>query len=89
MGLETVAEQHSIPPKIVMFAISFKLLASEYLLNIQAVAIPNSVHALPTGFWGIKRSDVNNFESFCEKVSAKMISQIKPDIDSKNKICLN
>jgi AraC-like DNA-binding protein len=83
MGLETVADQHSIPPKIVMFAVSFKLLAIEYLLDIPAVSIPNSINALPTGFWGIKRSDLNNFESFCEKVSAKMVSQIKPGIDSR------
>ena len=83
MGLGTEPGQHSIPPKIVMFAISFKLLAIEYLLDIKAASLLNTAHPLPTDFWEIKKSDLNDFENFCEKVSAKMLSLIKPDIDSR------
>lgn len=85
MGLGTEHEQHSIPPKIVMFAVSFKLLAIEYLLDIKAASLLNTAYPLPTDFWGIKKSDLNNFENFCEKLSAKMVSLIKPDIDSRKK----
>lgn len=85
MGLGTEPGQHSIPPKIVMFAVSFKLLSIEYLLDIKAASLLNTAHPLPTGFWEIKKSDLNDFENFCEKVSAKMLSLIKPDIDSRKK----
>ena len=83
MGLGTESGQHSIPPKIVMFAVSFKLLAIEYLLDIKAASILNTAHPLPTDFWEIKKSDLNDFENFCKKLSVKMLSQIKPDIDSR------
>ena len=83
MGLGTEPGEHAIPPKIVMFAVSFKLLAIEYLLDVKVASLLNSAHPLPGGFWGIGKSDLDNFESFCEKVSKKMISLIKPDIDSR------
>ena len=83
MGLETEPEQHSISPKIVIFAVSFKLLAIEYLLDIKIASILNTAHTLPTDFWEIKQSDLNDFENFCKKLTAKMLSLIKPDIDSR------
>jgi len=83
MGLGTAAGQHTIPPKIVMFAVSFKLLAIEYLLHIKAASILNNAHPLPTDFWGINKNDLHNFEDFCEKLSAKMLSLINPDIDNR------
>ena len=83
MGLGTEPMQQTIPPKIIMFAVSFKLLAIEYLLDIKAASILNTAYALPTGFWEIKQSDLNNFENFCAKISGKMLSLIKPDIDSR------
>jgi len=83
MGLGTEPGQHSIPPKIVMYAVSFKLLAIEYLLDIKAASILNTAHPLPTNFWEIKKSDLNDFDKFCQKVSSKMLSLIKPNIDSR------
>jgi AraC-like DNA-binding protein len=85
MGLGTGYGQHAIPPKIVMFAVSFKLLAIEYLLDIKAASLLNTAYPLPADFWGIKKSDLKDFEGFCEKVSAKMIVLIKPDIDIRKK----
>ncbi|MET0635277.1 MAG: AraC family transcriptional regulator [Chitinophagaceae bacterium] len=82
-GLATAPEQNSISPKMVMFAVSFKLLAIEYLLDIKAASLLNTAHPLPTNFWDIKKGDLNNFENFCEKVSAKMLSLIKPEIDCR------
>ncbi|MFA6277616.1 MAG: AraC family transcriptional regulator [Pedobacter sp.] len=85
MGLGTEPGQHSIPPKIVMFAVSFKLLAIEYLLDMKAASILNTAHPLPNDFWGIAKDDLKNFEDFCEKVSTKMISLIKPNVDHRKK----
>jgi len=83
MGLGTVPEKHAIPPKIVMFAVSFKLLAIEYLLDIKVASLINDAQPLPTGFWGITKNDLDDFELFCKKISAKLLSLIKPDIDSR------
>jgi AraC-like DNA-binding protein len=82
-GLDTLPAQNSIPPQTVMFAVSFKLLAIEYLLDIKAASVLNEGALLPPDFWDIERNDLNDFEAFCKKVSVKMISQIKPDIDSR------
>jgi AraC-like DNA-binding protein len=83
MGLGTEPGQHAIPPKMPMFAVSFKLLAIEYLLDIKAASLLNSAYPLPTDFWEIKKSDLSDFENFCKKVSARMITLIKPDIDHR------
>jgi AraC-like DNA-binding protein len=83
MGLGTEPDQTSIPAKARMFAISFKLLAIEYLLDMKAAFLLNRAHVLTAGFWGIKKNDLNDFDNFCLKVSVKMISLIKPGIDSR------
>lgn len=83
MGLGTEPDKTIIPPKSVMFAVSFKLLAIEYLLDIKAASLLNNAHTLPVGFWGIVKNDLDDFEGFCRKVTAKMLRLIKPDIDSR------
>ena len=85
MGLETEPGHTSIPPKAVMFAISFKLLAIEYLLDMKTASIVNTAHLLPTNFWGITKNDLTDFGKFSAKVSGKMLSLIKPNIDSRKK----
>ncbi len=83
MGLGTEPGQHAIPPGIVMYAVSFKLLAIEYLLDIKAASLLNTAHPLPIDFWGIEKKDLDDFDLFCEKVSAKMRSLIRPGIDGR------
>ena len=85
IGLSSEAEQTVFPANAVMFAVSFKLLAVEYLLDIKAAALLNTAQSLPVHFWGIGKSDLTDFGSFCEKVSAKMLSLIKPNIDNRKK----
>jgi AraC-like DNA-binding protein len=82
-GLDTEPGQNAIPPKSVMFAISFKLLAIEYLLHIKAASVLNDAHHLPTNFWDITMQDLNNFETFCDKASAKMLTLINTEIDNR------
>lgn len=83
MGLETEPAQTALPPDALLFAISFKLLAIEYLLDVKAASIINTADPLPKDFWGITKDDLNDFEQFCDKVSVKMLSLIKPDIDPR------
>lgn len=89
MGLGTEPGQHAIAPEIVMFAISFKLLAPEYLLAIKAGSLLNTAYPLPDGFWGITKKDLDDFDNFCKKVSSKMLSLIKPNIDSRKQELFN
>jgi AraC-like DNA-binding protein len=83
MGLGTEPDKNEIPPNSIMFAIGFKLLAVEYLLDIKAGAITNNAHPLPIDFWGITKNDLADFDNFCIKVTAKMLTLIKPNIDSR------
>jgi AraC-like DNA-binding protein len=84
-GLDTKPEQNSIPSKTVMFAVSFKLLAIEYMLNVKVASVLNEGIPLPPDFWGISKNDLDDFGEFCKKISAIMITLINPDIDNRKK----
>lgn len=83
MGLETEPGYSSIPSKAILFAISFKLLAIEYLLDTKTASILNMAHPLPTDFWGITKNDLSDFDKFCKKISVKLLSLIKPNIGNR------
>jgi AraC-like DNA-binding protein len=82
-GLDTEPQQTKIPANTVLFAISFKLLSIEYLLDEKVQSLINEGHILPTNFWDIAANDLDSFDAFCNKVSEKMISLIKPNIDNR------
>jgi len=82
-GLGTQPEQNSFPARIVMFAVSFRLLAIEYLLDVPIADLLDRASLLPDDFWGITAGDLDDFDSFCTKVSAKLKGLIKKDIDSR------
>ena len=81
MGLGTEPDPTAIPPKTVMFAISFRLLAIEYLLDIKIASIVNYAARLPAYFWDIAEHDLKDFNSFCDKVSATLIGLLNKEID--------
>ena len=82
-GLDTEPEQTTLPAHTLFFAVSFKLLAIEYLLDDAVHALRNEGIMLPENFWEITSNDLNDFVAFSEKVSAKMTSLIKPNIDKR------
>ncbi len=82
-GLDTRPEQSTIPPTAVLFAASFKLLAIEYLLGREAASILDEGQQLPADYWNIGLSDLDDFDQFCEKITAAMLTQVKPGIDSR------
>ncbi len=83
MGLGTKPEPTVIPAGVVIFAVSFKLLAMEYLLNLKAGSILNEGQLLPTDFLGIIEGDLSDFNAFCEKITATMLAFINPHIDNR------
>lgn len=80
-GLECYPSHTAIPPNSVMFAVSFKLLAIEYVLNMPIADIVNDRSFLPDNFWGISKDDLGDFDVFCQKVSEKITELIKANVD--------
>lgn len=84
-GLDTKPEQAVIPSQTVMFAVSFKLLAIEYLLDIKMASLLNQGQRLPFDFLDIRINELADFDVFCKKVSTTLFTLIKPGIDSRKK----
>ncbi len=82
-GLANEPSKSSIASGSVMFAVSLKLLAVEYILNMPITAFENKVQLLPQDFWGITTDDLNDFDSFCRKVSDKIFSFLKEPVDTR------
>ncbi|MBD2755627.1 helix-turn-helix domain-containing protein [Spirosoma validum] len=82
-GLANEPSQSAISPQSVIFAISFKLLALEYLLDFTIAPLANKVSYLPTGFWNITPDNLTDFSTFCDKVSAKMMSLLKGKVNER------
>jgi AraC-like DNA-binding protein len=85
LGLENQPDAQSIPPKTTMFAISWKLLAAEYLLPVRLATLLHSGCYLPLDYFGIASADLQNFEEFCAKVSAQITQLIPVKIDSRKR----
>lgn len=85
LGIDSEPSQNIIEPGRIIFAISFKLLAIEYILHTKVSLLLNHGSYLPSDFWGITADDLNDFESFCNKVSARMITLIPDNIDDRKR----
>ncbi|WEK21041.1 MAG: AraC family transcriptional regulator [Candidatus Pedobacter colombiensis] len=83
MGLESEAEQTSLSPKMVIFAISFKLPAIEYLLKTSIADLVNEARQLPADFWGFSEDDLSDFDRFYIKAANKLKELIKGKIDDR------
>ena len=82
-GLDTKPDHALISPHLVMFAVSFKLLAVEYLLDIKMASILNGGQRLPDSFGSFTERDLADFGTFCQRVSEVLLGRIKPGIDSR------
>jgi AraC-like DNA-binding protein len=82
-GLESEPGQVSIPPGALLFAVSFKLPAVEYVLGT-ATGL-NTVTELAPNFWGINAGDLLDFQGFCQKVTQHITTLIKPGIDVRKR----
>ena len=83
MGLESEATQGMLPAKTIIFAVSFKLLAMEYILQRSISGLLNEALILDSGFWRITKEDLDNFDHFCDKCSCKIKSLLKEEVDSR------
>jgi AraC-like DNA-binding protein len=83
LGIGTHPEQTVIPEKTKIFAVSFNLLATEYILHQSVSELLNSAKVLPIDFWNFNLDDLNDFEKFCEKISLKIKKELTLKIDER------
>lgn len=82
-GLETQPDQATLATKTIMFAISFKLLATEYIFQNTVSDLLDNATYLPANFWNFTATDLNDFDCFCEKATEKIQSLLPQKIDSR------
>ncbi|MNU30901.1 Helix-turn-helix domain protein [compost metagenome] len=83
MGMSTEPDQTGIPPHTLMFAISFRPLATEYVLQQTVSEIVDSAMELPGGFWGFTETDLDDFEAFTLKAIEKVKEHTVAAIDER------
>jgi len=82
-GLETHTSYLEIPAKSTIFAVSFRLLAMEYLLNIRVSECLNQHTAFPKEYLNITKMDLGSFEGVCEKISNQLTKLLPSSIDPR------
>jgi len=83
MGLGTQPEEAVIAAQTVIFAVSFNLPATEYILHQPLAQLINKVQVLPADFWDLSSIDLNDFDSFCQKLAQKIEAMLPTEIDSR------
>jgi AraC-like DNA-binding protein len=85
LGLDTQPDAQVILPRTRIFAISWKLLAVEYILPVQLVDLTQHVYQLPSDYLGSSAADLTDFDSFCAKISAHIQQLIPAEIDNRKR----
>ncbi|CAL1517029.1 AraC family transcriptional regulator [Chitinophaga sp. MM2321] len=86
LGLGT--QQHesaTILANGLIFSISFKLLAVEYIFRDTISDIVNNGKLLPNDFWGFTENDLQDFDLFVEKATQKIKSLLPNEIDERKR----
>ncbi|MCI1189022.1 AraC family transcriptional regulator [Hymenobacter sp. DH14] len=84
-GLDTRPSAQVVPPHRPVFAISWKLLAAEYLLPVGLADLLESGCPLPPDFLGMNEIDLQDFDSFCANASARIAQALPPNIDARKR----
>ncbi|HMI08465.1 MAG TPA: AraC family transcriptional regulator [Flavobacterium sp.] len=82
-GIETYPDQAMLAAGMVMFAISFKLPATEYIFPNTISNLLNYAAILPADFWNFNANDLHDFDLFCKKASQKIQSLLPPETDDR------
>jgi AraC-like DNA-binding protein len=85
LGIGTKADQAVIAPNTLMFAISFKLPAAEYVFHFSIADIVNSAKKLPDNFWDFNLDILQDFGVFCKKASQKIHSLLPKEMDERKR----
>jgi AraC-like DNA-binding protein len=88
-GIETYPHQVILKAGTVMFAVSFKLLAVEYIFHSPIANLLDYAEHLPTDFWDFSANDLKDFNRFCQKASKKIESLLPQEIDPRKQKLFN
>ncbi len=83
LGIGTHHDQAIFTRKTTMFAVSFKLLAAEYILQNTVSNLLDTAPNLSADFWNFNATDLNSFELFCEKATQKVQSLLPKELDDR------
>lgn len=86
IGIENEPSQHRIDPGAVYIGVGLKLLSIEYCLKESIAPIFGKTIPLTSLQHGITKTDLDNFEIFCYKISATLQSRISTEIDIRKKM---
>lgn len=76
LGIGTHPEEIVIAKKTKTFAISFNLLATEYVLHESVSDILDYARNLPMDFWDFTTNDMTDFDQFCKKATDKITAEL-------------
>lgn len=83
LGLETEAEQRSVPPNTLAYTISFTPLGVECLLGMPIAGFLNSGIRLEDGFWGFTAADFVDFDAFHSKALQALTERLPAETDRR------
>jgi len=83
LGIETQANPTILAANTRICAISFKLLAAEYIFHQTVAELLDKAESLPGDFWGFTINDFDDFDHFCKKFSEKVSSLLPKEIDQR------
>lgn len=84
-GLETHSDRAVLTSQTRMFAVSFKLLATEYILQDTISNLLDYAKYLPGDFWDFNANDLTDFDLFCRKASEKIRSLLPKEPDNRKR----
>lgn len=82
-GITTESSQAILAPRTVMYAISFKFLALEYILNTSVANAVNAVRYLRNDFLKIHKEDLNGLDVFVKQVSHALQEHLHVSVDNR------
>jgi len=83
LGIGTNPEEATLPAHSVIFAVSFRLLAMEYVFHDTASGLLNGAKSLPADFWDFNTTDLEDFEACCRKASQKIAASLPKETDGR------
>lgn len=83
LGIGSKPDKVKVAPKSLIFAIGFKLPATEFIFNFSIAELLDNGKHLPNDFWDFNAEDLSDFDTFCQKASQKIQSLLPKAIDNR------
>lgn len=82
-GIDSDSFSTAIPPYATLCAVSFNLLAVEYIIQRPLARLTNLRLRLSERFWGVLPEDLHEFDSFAIKINAKLNEYSNIQVDPR------